>query len=497
MKNYQHYLSKYILILSIFAFLNVKVFADTSMRRCLLLPVQDTLKNSVAYKVYDEVELFLKESNWCYYQSSAGILNILDKYKSNLNTHLKNPKILKLLASKMNAGSLIKIEMRPEVKGVEVKLEIIGENGEDKYFIRKSLITSATVDSLAQQAKYWLNEFEKIIPYSARVIGIIGDQFTIDMGKDVGIMPGDEVIIKRPIKKKKHPLLKEIVDWETRKIAQGKIFHSDRTQAHGKVYQYASNSALRSNDWVETIKKREVKQQFNQRLGEDDEHKFGRVGTITVLGDLGSGSVTTSQADAIVAKIGGFAYGVDFRSQLWITRHIFTGVDFNKKFSSFSLKSGTLSNEENDISYGATKIKFGYKYLPLGFFYGPQIDMSVGYARYSYGLDNITDNIISATFSGIHLGAKASLPLTRLVKVYLDIDFIFNPGYTEDTVLYGEEDSATNFNLELGGQLKYSENVWIDAVISGQNSKAKFEDTPTQAISYKDTSFKIGASFIF
>ncbi|MCB9060562.1 MAG: hypothetical protein H6622_03460 [Halobacteriovoraceae bacterium] len=486
------------LCFTIFIFLGItNLYADSlSMRRCMLLPVDDSLKDSISFKVYEEVEMYLKESNWCYFRSNSGILNILDKYKSNLNTHLKNPKILNLLAKKMGVGSLIKISMTPEVKGVELLLEIIGEDGEDKYFIKKSLIDSPTAQLLAQNVKKWLEEYEKVIPYNARIIGVIGDQFTIDMGKDIGILPGDEVIIKRPVKKKKHPLLKEIVDWETRKIGQGKIFHSDRTQSHGKVYEYSSNSSLQNFDWIELIKKREVNQKFIESP-EDDEYKFGRVGTVSALLDLGSGSVTTTTSGSTAAKLGGFSYGIDLKSQLWITRNIFLGLDYNTKISTYSLKSGNATNQESDISTGQVKMKFGYKYLPLGFFYGPQVDIILGYGRYSYGLDDVADSIVSCTFSGLLMGVGASLPINNYFKAFLNIDFMFNPGYTEDITLYGEADSATNFNIELGGSFKFSQNIWIDGVIGANNSKAKFVSPSERSISYQDSSFKLGATFSF
>ena len=46
------------------------VHAAESMRHCMLLPIIETPENKMSFKVFEEVESFLKDSTWCTYKSN-------------------------------------------------------------------------------------------------------------------------------------------------------------------------------------------------------------------------------------------------------------------------------------------------------------------------------------------------------------------------------------------------------------------------------------------
>ena len=72
-------------ILIVLTFLSFSTFAHAtqSMRRCMLLPVQDSVGGAIGFKVFEEVEKYLKQSEWCYYRPNSAILNILSNYNYN------------------------------------------------------------------------------------------------------------------------------------------------------------------------------------------------------------------------------------------------------------------------------------------------------------------------------------------------------------------------------------------------------------------------------
>ena len=74
--------------------------ATADLRRCLLLPVTDNLQGSMSYKVFEGLERYLQEGDWCYYRSNAGLLDILGQYRQNLEMHLENPEILKVISER-------------------------------------------------------------------------------------------------------------------------------------------------------------------------------------------------------------------------------------------------------------------------------------------------------------------------------------------------------------------------------------------------------------
>ncbi len=486
--------------LTLLVILSSQVSASPSMRRCMILPIKDSVGGAIGYKVFNRVERYLKGSKWCYYKSNSEIINILGNYKNSLDKALESTDVLKIVSDKTRAGSLIKVNLQSLPKGMKVDVKVIGPNGKDIYFNQQTEINSDEIGVIAQTVNNWLDVYEKNIPYDARVIGVLGQQFTIDIGEQTGIYNDYTIKIVRPVRKQRHPLLKEIVEWRTMPVAEAKIFHVGKTQAQAKVVKYDRETLIQPEDWVlisktnsnatiEKLKYAPIKDSMN------DKFSFGKLGQLGLFLNLGSGSNTISGGS--LKKIGGFTGGIGLTGEIWATRNYWIGMDIDKHFGSFSKKEGTFENDSNSLSYSAFKMKVGYKYLPLGFFYGPQVDGYVGYASYSYGFDTQeSDEITAVKFKGLMVGVRGSMPLVKDTRIYMLLDFIFKPGYSEEITIFGDADSTSNFNLEVGGNYKYSPNMYFDGGLSFVSNKAKFE-SPEREVSLSNTNIKVGAKFNF
>lgn len=484
----------------VFALITIipQAFAGLSQRRCMLLPVKDHLDGAIGFKVFQEVENYLRESSWCYYRPNSEILNVLGSYRKNLDEHLSNPDVLKVLAQKTQAGSLIKIKIDKAVNGASVEVKIIGENGEDLYLQEQTRLDTDEITIIAQTVNNWLDVYEKNIPYDAKVIGVLGNQFTIDAGKGYGLQPQDEVLLIRPVNKKRHPLLKEIVDWDTEKIGSGKITFVADAQSQGAVGQYDTPKKMRVDDWVIIQKKsKEIVTTADEKWREED-YSFGKLGLIGINFNIGSGSVTTNTNGSASKKIGGTNFGLDLRVELWATRNFWTSLEISRETGSYKKKEGTLQSDTNDLSFTSVTALVGYKYLPLGFFYGPQVDGYLGYASAKYGLDTqAADGFTEFTFSGLMLGVRGSVPIVKEVRGFIDLGFIFNPGFEQEVEVFAtEEDSTSHYKLQVGASYLYSPSVTLDGAYQLQVSQAKFVN-PVRNVKAKDSSLKFGATYTF
>jgi hypothetical protein len=468
-----------------------------SQRRCMLMPVKDSVAGAIGYKVFEELELYLKEGTWCFYESNSGILDILSNYKRNLNAYLENKDVLRTIAEKVQAGSLIKVSIMSVMKGVDVKVKILADNGSDIYFKEETRLDSDDPIIIAQTVKNWLDVYEKSIPYDGRIIGVLGDQFTTDLGHGYGAYAQNQVQITRPIRKKKHPLLKEIVGWETQIIGNGKLFHVSSSQSQGNITQYENRKKVNVDDWVVLKKeiKGENKKTNDEYYKEINANSFGKHGTIALHATLGTGSDTL--VDTTTKKIGGIVFGIDVVAEIWATRDWWGSLELGRSFGSYSKEEGVLTSPSNTFSGSIFKLKAGYKYLPLGFFFGPQIDAFAGYASYSYGLDtSVTDLISGVTFSGILFGVRGTLPIHKLVKISLQLDFIFNPAFAQDVNLYQSPSSTSNYHMEIGGSYVYSPSMTYELTVGYISSNANFKTGP-KSVMLKNTDVKIGAVFTF
>ena len=484
------------ILISLLSFLALPTISQASMRSCMLLPILNEDGGRENFQLFENVEKYMKNSHWCTYRSNAEILDILEGHKKNLRESLKSTEVLKLVAEKTRSGSLVKIEINNRVQGKQVKLQVVGRTGEDIYFSKERDIPGGDIHASAQIIKEWLSTYAEQIPYDGQVIGVLGDQFSVDTGKDYGLLEGDEVAIKRVVAKKRHPLLKEVVDWETRIVATGNIFHSAQRQSQGKARDYQSQEKIQVGDWVSITKKKQVSQDSGNFYGEND-YQFGKLGLLQTSLHLGSGSVRSNTAGGKTNRIGGLVFGGDFKFELWATRNFFINFSYAKGYGNYKKKEGDIRDNSLDESSVTTTI--GYKYLPLGFFYGPQVDTYMGYGKRTYGLDTQRSGdhgFTEFSFSGFLMGLKGGMPLVKDFRVFIQLDLIFSPGFEEGTKIYGEKDSSSHTALALGVDYAYSNALGINGEIGMVNSNADFKD-PTREVKIQRSFLKIGVSYHF
>lgn len=471
------------------------VSAQSSMRRCTLLPITDSVGGAIGYKVFDEIERDLKRSNWCTYVSNSGLINIFSRYRENLPQYLKTKEVLATVADKLKVGSLIRIGIVNEVSGVEVQMEVYGENGEDIYFSEKSVLKSDDIEVISSTIEAWLDTYSKTIPYDATVMGILGDQITLDVGKGYPIQIGQKFVVKRLMAKKKHPLLKKVVDWDSKLLAEGSVFNISDNQALGMIKVYKDDQKLAPGDWVrlEEFKSDEIKE---ADLKKAEEEKLGTLGLLS-LALFGSSSSVDTTTPTGSNRWSGNLFGIDVRGEAWITRQYFAALEIVRSLGGLSKSSGSPAKSSPNVNNGSFKLTGGYKYLPIGFFYGPQIDLYAGYANKSYDVDlSAADGIGKNSFSGILVGIGANVPINREFRFFTRADFMPFPTFTDDDNIYKSAKSASSLDLEIGMKYQYTVRMTLDASIESRSSKAKF-NSGFKEISYKDNVLKLGTTFNF
>jgi hypothetical protein len=479
----------------ILTFISQNVFSQElySMRRCLMLPISDSVGGALGTKVYDYVEHELKSSNWCYYQKNSDLLGIFSRYRDNLPVHLKNPEVLKVISGKMKVGSIIRVTMISELNGLEIGLEVLGENGTSIYFSEKAIIPKQDLVNAGQTIINWLRVYSKTIPYDGKISGILGDQVTIDIGKGYPIKMGQTYIVKRKTGEKKHPLLNKVVEFESTIMAEGKIFSISDNQALGQIKVYNTGEKLRIGDW---IRLEEVKDDliFKQMRAEDTPEEPGKLGIASVylVGSLSQGSVADSST---TKRLGGKLLGFDVRGEGWITRNYFVGAQISKTLGAYTVTSGTATESKINVSNTIFKLTGGYRYLPMGFFYGPQVDFYGGIASHTYGWDySKPDKFGETNFSGILLGLGLNTPINKDYRGLLRTEFIPFPKFDDRDGVYSGAKSSSVLGFEMGARHTRSTNFMLDALIFIQTASAKFGGS-VKEVSYKDTGVKIGATF--
>ena len=478
---------KFVVFFLLYGIPNV-LLAKDNMRRCLLLPIT-AINQQIKFQIFESIEEYLKDSDWCYYRSNSKIIDILGKYK-DLRSHLRNENVLEILANKTKSGSLIRINIVGEVEGFEVSMSVIGKNGKDIYFHKKTKFKKETF--IIQTIKNWLTDYKKMIPYTAQITGVLGDRFSIDSGKDVGIHAGGKVSVKRYVKKNIHPLTRKIVEWETSPVGEGKIIRTEQSKAEGEITFYKGKKNLKIGDWIIFKPSNSFKEiKVHEKTRPD---KLGTIGEFKFFLEMGDGQAIIENNE--ITKISGLTVGVLLDTEIWFTRSFWTSFEIGRKTGSYSQDVGTASS--NSISNNRAKWKIGYRYLPMGFFNGPRINIYTGYAKYRHKFTR-SDGFVGNSFDGILIGAKGELPFYKLFKFSLMLDFIFDSSYEDDENFYSGAESVSSYNMEFAGRYNYSRNIQIEGSFSVLSNSLNYSnDSSTSGnLTFKEVFFRTGMVLSF
>lgn len=488
---------KKLLLIPIIFLISSIAHADLhSMRRCMILPITDTLGNSVGFKIYENLERYVRETKWCEYVPSSEIIEIFSKYRDKLPQYLEDEKVLRTVADRLRVGTIIRVNVSYDVDKMNLSMDIVGENGSDIYFSEKAVLNKIELLQANTALINWLELYETIIPYDGKVIGILGDQITFSYSKNKNVAIGQEFKVKRFINKKKHPLLKKVVEWDSEVIAKGKVFNLSRGQVLGVIKVYTSNKKLKAGDWIRLEQVNPRKAMADRNFPMYEKQKFGRLGEVSLSLSLSSNTATTSAVSGN-NKMNGIIYGFSGELESWITRNYLVFGEFSKKLGNLSKSSGSPASNTTGQNTTTIKIGGGYKYLPMGFFYGPQVDIYGGYAKYSYKLDTSgIDGFGENSFSGIMIGVGGSIPLKKGIRVFASGEIMPFGEFTDTSSIYGSNKSISSMVLEVGAKYLWSPNLQIRGAFELINNSAKFSGSNSE-LSYNDTSIKLGGTFAF
>lgn len=483
------------LVLGLFCVSSSLMAKEKHLKNCSLLPVTDNVNGALSFRVYDLIDRELKVSNWCSYRSNAGVLTVFSGYRDRVQDYIDKPEVLKIVSEKLDVGSIIRVALESRVGGVAVRLLIYVNNGEDVAFDEQIFVQEEKIEIVVQQIKTWLANYAENLPYDGLVSGVLGEQVTIDIARTTGVKVNQDFVVKRFIRVKKHPLLNKVAEWESQNIAKGKIFNVSDGQVVGVLKIFYTDGAVKNGDWVSV-----QMQQYSldESLTKDDikKNEFGKLGIAGILIQTGNLSATSVNTDN--DKYEGLSSGVSFFSDIWITRNYFARLVLERSFGDIDSSSSGTTNDNLTVTSSVAKILGGYKILPLGFFYGPQIDIYGGYGNYLYDTEySASDYMGEGGFSGLIVGAKVDMPVTKGVRGFVRVETMLMADFNDGDSLYSNERNTSNIYFNLGANYEWSPVIGLQGEIEVVNNKAKFSDANVKEINYQNTFFKAGFTYQF
>ncbi|MBL7715630.1 MAG: hypothetical protein JNL01_09195 [Bdellovibrionales bacterium] len=303
------------------------------------------------------------------------------------------------------------------------------------------------------------------VPFKGQVTGRDNQSVTVNISTENGIKKGDILVVSTLDEVKKHPLLKNIVDWrmsQTGKLVvdqveDGTVFCKVAEEEAGrnisrfqKITQIIPVATDPKKD--ESVAKVDEEVEWKEELSQPAKLGWSSLGLW--MGSYGRDYATQSSTFGRAGA--GFHYGVLFESQLWLTRQWFGELIMGVGGAGYGQTDLATGAPTPSLSGGAStlniKLGFGYTIFASPDFFGPRAWIKLGYQSLRFGLPvDATELTGPNQFSNLYLGVGGELPFRGDWGALLGLDVgIFN-GMTETGLNSGTVNSASAVTFFIGG----------------------------------------------
>ena len=488
---------KFLFLLLFIQNLYASVNTKYNFRRCLQLPILGEESYIPIFKIHEKIEAYFKKNDWCRLQSGATILTMLENYRPNLDMYLESPDFLREIADRTGSGSLIRIKVYRVIRGFQVSMQIIGDSGQNILFSDKDIIKSDDVEIISNLLMEWLEVYKRTIPYNGRILGVTKNQFTVDMGRDENVSVGMIVRVERPVDKKNHPLLDEIVEWQTNILGKGKVINVSQDQSLVEITQYLSNKKFQQDDWVTIEKKgKTIENKKILNIPKKKERKVAKLGNVSFGFKMGWGMDTTIR-NLLSRRIVGPIFGPHIGGELWLTREMIFEFLLEKNIGSYQRieSDGTITSL--DMVQGIRKLRLGYRFFFKESIWAPWVDIYFGRGGYHHSLKFvIVEGFGQHSLEGWLFGLKGYLPFTDKFFAMFQWDTLVRPKYEERVKVFGSDwKHLSAHQVDFGLGYKYYPDLNMKAGFQMTSNQGKFSNQ--DSFHFSDISLRLGVTFFY
>ena len=177
--------------------------------------------------------------------------NVLSHSKVPYSKLLEDPKILLQVARTSRTQTLLRTKIRKEGPQYRVSIEWLNAPRMELLSSENFVLPEGNeLDSARAELQKCLARMIAKVPWKGHVTGRDADSVTVNIGANVGINPGDELIVATLDEAKRHPLLNAVVDWRVSRTGRLIVESVDERIAFCKVAEEESSRQIARNQKV-------------------------------------------------------------------------------------------------------------------------------------------------------------------------------------------------------------------------------------------------------
>jgi hypothetical protein len=475
---------------------SISAFANTELDRKFALETVGYLKSwddvdglfadyvTEAYKDY-----FSKQSRFVL-QDLSKIESIFDKSKLSYRKIIEDKDILAQLAKVSRAESIVRTRIKKTGNSYNFtvdwlhspKMEVMAT---DQFGIYEPKGGQAFgMQEIKATLHQSLDRLIKKVPYLATVTGRDNNSVTVNIGENVKLKKGDQLVVSTLDDVKRHPLLNAVVEWQLTRTGKVEIDEVDEMMAFGHVIDEEEGRTIaRYQKIVQIIPKQKADIPTVITEKEEIENKLSVPPAIGwVSGGLMVGSMSRQYSQPAAGKTGGgIFFGAKVDSQIWLTREWFGEVGLNYGFWGQNQTDIGTSNPNVDAGGGSLttwRISGGYSYLITGDLFGPKGWAKIGYRSSAYSLPvSVTNLTVPIAFKSLLLSIGGEFPIRDRWGAVINLDFGLLPSASQLTGSgFASPTGATDVTFHVGGYYRLESRITLRLMIDVISHSADLSD---------------------
>lgn len=492
-----------------------------SVRSVVIAPVEDNVSGIYAKPIEQHLkESLAQDSQWTplEFENFSGY---------RLHTVYSNPKEVVRLAEDAQADAVLKTKITKGPSGISGKMTLFsGVDGLPLVEENFSGFKKFEIFEVKKEIENRMASLRNRLPYRAEILSRRGQEITFNAGKNAGIKNGSDVSVVQILKVHRHPKLNFIVSSEKEILGKARVTKVDDTltfariimerepgvvQVGGKVLpdeyvRYSEPFVTSDGSILTDIGDRNDKEvSYGEKPTEWLPEHPAQYGRFQALGGFSQYSQTSSFVNSgSVEGTNNLAPTLGLYGEFWISQKWWTGLDL--RTSAFSVNNNLTGSKPDKINMtlNSYNVQFGYNLLLSPDFFGPKIQFSGGFAKFSSRSDETTPiAFTNMDFGGLVFMFGGQFPLGEGSQTDLGAKFRYymGPTVTENRSSGSSKDvrlSDFGFNFTYHADSKFS----YVGELKFENYSTGFSgagDRPEEITSnsHKVTSMLFGIEFLF
>jgi hypothetical protein len=329
----------------------------------------------------------------------------------------------------------------------------------------------ASGDIKSEMANALTRLFAKV-PFQGQVTGRDNNSVTLNLGATTNLKTGDTIRVATLDEVKKHPLLKEIVEWRLTPVGRLEVESVEERIAFARVVEEEPGRQIARYQKITQIIPKPIPDapaiiDENKQRAEMLATEQPKLGWIR--GGIAPGGFSRQYTNNTTGRTGsGFNFGAQAEGELWLNREWF--ANFALGFGSFGYSQTDLTQgnalEGIDGGFTQVRVNVGHTFFITGDFFGPRAWIKAGYRSTAYDLGYTPAQLVGpVSFSSIFLGVGGDLPIRDGFGALVNLDFGLLPSASESSVVTGNGtgQSVTDVVFFIGGYYRWSPRLSIRA----------------------------------